>query len=148
MFIGVSPASDLPVAEFFLGSDAKFLFLVNNEETEVFETDFLVEQAVCADDDVNFSGFEVGKDLLFFLGRTEPIEVIYCESEGIEPILEGFVVLKGKNGSWDKYCHLFSGNNCLEGGADGDFRFSKTNVAANEAIHGIWFLHILLDVIG
>ena len=40
--------------------------------------------------------------------------------------------------------NLLGVRNCLEGGPDGDFRFSKTYVTADEAVHRIRGLHIFL----
>ena len=58
---------------FFVG-DAEALLFVDDEQAEVLKLYVFGEQAMRADDDVHFSGFEIGEDYFLFGGGAETAE--------------------------------------------------------------------------
>ncbi len=99
-----------------------------------------------ADDDIDFSGFEVGHDLLLLGGRPEAAEHLDARGESGEALLEGFKMLEGQDGRGGQHRHLFCIGDGFEGGAHGYFGFAVADVAAEQAIHGGGFFEVALDV--
>ena len=58
------------------------------------------------------------------------------------PGAEVAVVLLGEDGSGAEHGHLAASGDGLEGSANGDLRFPKSNVAADEAVHRQRGLHV------
>lgn len=56
-------------------------------------------------------------------------------------------MLLTENGGGSQKSDLFTVHYCLKGGPERHLRFPKTNIPANEAIHWLFFLHILFDLI-
>ncbi len=57
-------------------------------------------------------------------------------------------MLHRQNGRRYQHDHLFAVAYGLEGGANGDFGFAKTHIAANQAVHRVRLFHVVLDVVG
>jgi len=127
-------------------TDAEALFFVDDQEAEVGELNVLGQDAVGADEDVDFTVFEVFEDLFGFLGVAETAELFDADGEGGEAALEALEVLEGEDGGGGENGDLFAIAEGLEGGAHGDFGFTEADVADNEAVHGHNGLHVALDV--
>ncbi|OPZ92384.1 MAG: hypothetical protein BWY72_02543 [Bacteroidetes bacterium ADurb.Bin416] len=79
-------------------------------------------------------------------GRTGAAQVIDGAGKVFQALFEGLVVLEGQDGGGHQYSYLFIIGDSLEGGSDGYFRFSKTHVAANQAVHWAAAFHVGLDI--
>src|SRR5438309_5436242 len=99
-----------------------------------------------ADYDVHFSGFKFGENRLLFGGGAEAAQHFYFGGEGGETALERFEVLECEDGGGGKDGNLFAICDSFERGSHRDFRFTVTNIAAEQAIHGRFAFHIALDV--
>ena len=88
-----------------------------------------------ADEYVYFAFFHPFVDFVFLSGGSETVQVVNVYGKSLKAFAEGVVVLKGEDGVWNKHCHLFRVTACLEGGADGDFSFAETDIAAHQAVH-------------
>ena len=114
---------------------AEFLFFVDNDEAQVCEADIFAEQAVCADDDVYLSFANGGEYVVDFFVGFESAERFDTEWVAGEAAFEGSFVLFCEDGCWDEYGDLFAELCCFECGADGEFCFSESDVAADEPVH-------------
>ena len=77
---------------------AEALFLVDDEQAEVLELEVFGEEAVGADEDVDFAvGYFFEDDLLLF-GGAEAGDHLDVDGEVGEAAFEGFVVLEGEDG--------------------------------------------------
>src|SRR5436190_21923566 len=99
-----------------------------------------------ADDDVHFSGFKFGENRLLFGGGAEAAQHFYFGGKGGETALERFEVLECEDGGGGKDGNLFAIRDRFERGAHRDFRFSVTNIAAEQAIYGRLAFHVAPDV--
>jgi hypothetical protein len=117
---------------------AEFLFFVDDQQAEVFEFNILAQDPVGADQDVEGSLFQFGKDLFLRFRRLEPVQVIHPAGELLQAVGEGLEMLKGKDGSGDEDGDLPAFRDHLECRADSDLRLSESDIAADEAVHLIW----------
>ena len=99
-----------------------------------------------ADQDVHFAGFHSLQNFFDLLGRPEAADHFDRERERRESLLEGFVVLEGKNGGGREHGDLLVIAQGLEGSAHRDFGLAITDVAAQQAIHGELRFHVALHV--
>ena len=128
--------------EFFLVQHAEALLLVNHDEAEVFENNVVLHDAMRADDNVNRASRQIFDDfLLLALGAKarEQLDANRIIRHAFAEIVE---MLLRENGRRHENRNLFSAHHGLERGANGDFRFAKTNVAANQTIHWLGVFHV------
>ena len=101
-----------------------------------------------ADQHVDLAGGELGEDAAL-LGRA-------CESarpsrtldrQVLEALAEGQVVLLGEDGRGHQHERLLAALGRLEGGAQGDLGLAVADVAADQAVHRVGRLHVVLDVV-
>jgi len=102
---------------------------------------------VRADEDVDLAGGEVGEDATLFGGRTEARHHLDRHGKVVEALPERHVVLLGEDRRGDEHERLFARLGGLEGGADGDLRLAVADVAADETVHRVRRLHVVLDVV-
>src|SRR5580704_5056581 len=83
--------------EAFFVADAEALLFIDYEEAEILELEVLLQDGVCADEDVDltFGGFF--EDELFLLGGAEAGDHLDVDGEVGEAALEGFEVLEGED---------------------------------------------------
>jgi len=74
------------------------LLLIDDHQAEILEAYIFGEQAVRADDDVDFASFEGGENLLLLRGGTEAAEHLDTNRKGGEAALKGFEMLEGEDG--------------------------------------------------
>ena len=137
-------------AEIFLQpllvQDAETLFLVDDDQAEIFEGDILAEEAVGADHDVHAPVAQSGERLLLLLRRAKTAE----QADGHRIIghafAQGLPMLLGQHGGGREEGDLLAAHHGFEGRADGDFRFAETDVAADETVHRFGRFHVLLGI--
>ena len=117
--------------------DAEALLFVDDEQAEIVKLDVLGKQAVGADDDVHFAGFQIRQDFFLLRGAAEAAEHLDAHGKRREAALEGFEMLEGENGGGREHGDLFAVADRLESGAHGDFGFAVADVAAEEAVHRV-----------
>ena len=84
-------------------------------------------------------------DVFEFLGSAEAAEHLDAHRKGLEAAFEGLEVLKRKDCSRRQDDHLLAVAERLEGRAHDDFGLAVADIAAEQAVHGLRALHILLD---
>ncbi len=82
------------------------------------------------------------------LAALEPADGFDVERIIHHPLAEGSLVLLGQHGRGDEDRHLLAIFDSLERGPHGEFGFSVSDVAAEQAIHRAGLLHVLLDLLG
>ncbi len=138
----------LHLSQFLLCGNAEFLFLVDNQQTEVVELHRLPYQLVRTDDDVCLARFQVGENLFRLLRRPRPRQVVHPHGHILQTARESLVMLVGKHRGGHHDRHLFGITGGLEGGSYRHLRLSEAHVAAHEAVHGAVALHVGLHVVG
>src|SRR5437879_11284028 len=99
-----------------------------------------------ANHNVYFPGFEIGQNLLLLNRATEAAQQFDAHGKGGKPFLEGFEMLKGKDRRRRENRDLLAIHHDFEGRAHRYFRFPVAHIAAEEPIHRLAFLPVLLDV--
>ena len=90
-----------------------------------------------ADHDIDRSVGESFEGLFDFGGAAKAIEEVNGDRELRHAGAEIAMVLLGENGGGAKHGYLAASGDGFEGRADGDFCFSKTDIAADEPVHGL-----------
>src|SRR5260370_15241931 len=113
------------------------LFFVYDEQSEVGELYVFGEQAVGADQDIDFASLHFLQNFFLLLGRAETTDHFNGDREGRETLLERLVVLECEYGGGCEYRDLFIVADGFECGAHGDFGFAVAHIAAQQAVHGL-----------
>ena len=124
---------------------AEAVLLVNDDESEVLEVHLVGKELVRADDDIDRSVGEAFERLRGFLPRTEAREFGNRHGPCAEAVAEGGGVLFGQKRCRAEDCNLAARHRCNEGGAERNFGFPESNVAADEAVHGLAGSHVAHD---
>ena len=135
------------VFEFLLVGDSEALLLIDDGEAEILVGDVAGDEAVGADDHIDGAvgeAFDGGAD---FGGGAEAVEEIDADRVVGEAFAEGAPVLLCEDGGGAEEGGLFAAGDALEGGADGDFGFPESDVAADEAVHGVGGFEVVLGVL-
>jgi hypothetical protein len=119
----------------FLVRHAEALLFVDDEQAKISKGHILGEQAVCADDDVQLAGREIGENLLLFGLRPEAADHFRAHREAGESSLDGPQVLKGQHGRRREKRDLLAVHDDLERRAHRDFGLAVTDVATEQAVH-------------
>ena len=121
--------------EALLVHDAEALLLVDDDQSEIGESDVFLQQAVRADDDVDLAFGEIAEDALLIGLRREARELFDAYGKGAEARAEGAVVLIGEQRRRHEHRDLLLVGDRLECGAHRDFGLAVADVAADQAIH-------------
>ena len=134
--------------EFFLVFNTKALFLINNHKTQLFEYNILLYDSVGSNEDINFAGGNLSKNLFLFCRSNKARKSFNLYREVLKTALAGFVMLFCKNCSRGQEGYLFSAHYSLKSCSHGNFRLSITNIATNQAVHRNRLFHISLYFFG
>src|ERR1700704_1194772 len=105
----------------FLIGYTEALFFIDDHQAEILEAYIFGEQAVRADDDVDFARFEGRENLFLLRGGSEAAEHLDTNRKGGEAALEGFEMLEGEDGGGRQNGNLLGIGDGFEGGAHGHF---------------------------
>ncbi len=103
-------------------------------------------QTMGADHDVDLSPLQTGHHVGLFPGGPEAGEDLHPHRKVGQPLAEGGVVLLGENRRRHENGDLLPILHRLEGGAHRHLGLSVADVAADQAVHRLRGLHVLLDV--
>ena len=137
----------LQLAQLLFGRDAEFLFLIDDEQSEVLPFHCLCKHAVCAHEDVYASVCESLKHVLRLLGCSCSCEVVNRHGQSVQSLGECFVVLEGQYGGRHEHGNLFVVAGGFEGSPDCYLCLTKSHVAADEAVHRACLLHVVLHLL-
>ena len=125
--------------------NAKPLFLIHDQQAQVLERHIRLQQPVCADQNIHrpFGCFLQRYPLL---GRClKPADHSHRQAEGGKPAGKRLKMLLRQHRGRHQHRNLFTAHDSLERRPQRHFRFSEPNIAAEQAVHGLGFLHIRLD---
>jgi len=128
--------------EAFFLLHAEAVLFVENDQTQIVEFHILLNELVCADDDVQFSFRQIFQRLAHLFGGAEARQLGDLDRPVCEAVGEILEVLFGQQRGRDKHCDLFSVHHRDKGGAQGHFRFAEAHIAADEPVHGLAGLQI------
>ncbi len=134
----------LEPAQSLLLGHAEALFLVHDHQAQVLGPDVLRQQPVGADENVHAAGGEVLEDPLLLRRRPEAGEHLHLHREVREPLPEGAVVLLGEDGGRHQDHDLLAVQAGFERGPQSDLGLAVAHVAAEEPVHGLAGLHVVL----
>ena len=95
----------------------------------------------------SLAGAELGEDLALLGGGAEARDHADLDGEVGEALREGHAVLLGEDGGGHQHHRLLAGLGRLEGGAQRHLGLAVAHVAADEAVHGVRRLHVVLDLV-
>ena len=102
---------------------------------------------MCAHDDVHGAFTDALDDLLLAVLRREPAKHFHRDRELAHALADVDPVLPRQHGGGHEDGDLLAAHHGFEGRANGDFGFTKTNIRAEQALHGFGSLHVALDLL-
>ena len=123
------------------------LFLIDDDQSQVFEFDLGIEQFMGADDQVHGPVPQSFDGLLVLRRRLEAGHHLDRDRKTLVPVGESLEMLLGQKSGRHQNGHLFGVLDGLEGSPDGDLGLAEAHVPANEPVHGDGFLHVRLDLV-
>ena len=100
------------------------------------------------DDNVNLPNFQFFKNCFFLFCGAKTIDIIYRDWKIHQSLRERSPMLQSQDGSRHQDSDLLAISDRFKCCTDGDLGFSKSYVSANKAVHGIFALHVGLDIVG
>ena len=94
------------------------------------------------DDDIDFTGRQVGHHRVAFLAGAKTGQLLYPHRPVCEAIDEGLMVLLCEQGGGHEHGYLPAVVNGDEGGAHGDFRLAEAHISAHQPVHGLSRCHV------
>ena len=127
--------------------DAEPLLLVDDQQPEILELDFRVEQLMRADDDIDRPVFQTFDGLLDFLGALEAAHRGDIHREARVTFRERLVMLLHEQRGRYEDRHLLAVLYGFEGGSHRNLSLAEADIATDQAVHRHRFLHIGLDLV-
>ncbi len=100
---------------------------------------------MCPNYDINAAFFKAFHTFFQFLRGAEATEFCDVQWEFTHSLFEIFIMLFGQNSGGHQNADLVSIFYCLKGGSHCHFGFSKTDISAEQSVHGLCPLHVLFD---
>ena len=130
--------------DLFFMCHAKPLFLINDQQTEIFALHILRQQAVGSDHDIHGSTLQPLQSRFLLLRSTEPAHQFHIDRKILHPLCKCIVMLLCQNRRRHQINNLFFLLRCFESRSDCHLGLAKTNVTANQTIHDLPAFHIRL----
>ena len=135
------------LAQLLLHRHAELLFLVDDEQSQVFPHHLLPDELVRAYQYVNLSLGEVGQNLLRLLRRARSREVFHAHRHVLQSVAECLEVLECQHRRRHHQRHLLRVACRLEGSTNGHLGLSESHVAAHQSVHGLRGFHVGLHLL-
>ena len=132
--------------EFLLVQHAEALLLIDHDQAEIFEDDVAGNEPMRADDDIDAAFAQQLQHFFLFGVRTKTAEHFDAHRIIEHALPKHFEMLLRQNGGRREHGDLFAVHDRLERGANGDFGFAETDVAADQAVHRPRTFHVDLRV--
>ena len=127
--------------------DAEPLLLVDDDESQILEFDFRIEQLMRADHHVDGAVLQTRNGVVDFLGGLESAHCGHIHREALIALGERLEMLLHQQRGRYEHGHLFGILHRLESGTYGDLRLAETDVAADETIHRYGSFHVGFDLV-
>ena len=126
--------------------NAETLFLIDNDESQVFEDDVAGNKAMRANDNIHAALAQKLQDLALLALRAKAAQ--HFDSHRIieHSLPERFEMLLCEHSRRREHRDLPSVHDRFERGTDRYFRFTKTDVATNQTVHGSRAFHVVLGL--
>ena len=98
------------------------------------------------DQNIHQSFFQIFCCLLLLGRRPKPAEQIHAHRKFFHPLHKRVVMLLCQNRCRHQIYHLFSVLDRLKCSPNGNFRLSVSDVSADQAVHDLFALHVLLGI--
>ena len=118
---------------FFL-TNAKAMLLIDDQQTQIFKTNLVLNEGVGANDDINLASCECRNHLILRLAGFKARDALDSDRPVRKAIAEGLQVLLCKEGRRHQDGNLLSALDREKSGAHGDFCFTETDIAADQSI--------------
>ena len=128
--------------EFLFNGYAKFLFLINDKQTQVLEFDALAYEFVRTDDYVYFTLGQVFQNHFDLLGRSCARQIVDSHRKVFQTVFEGVIMLISQHGCRHKHGGLLAVGSSLERCTNSNLGFAKTHIATHQSVHGPRTLHV------
>ncbi len=122
--------------------DAETLLLVDHDQAEVFENHVARDESMSADHDVDAAVAQLFQHLALLGVGAETAQHFDPHRVVEHALAEGFEMLLREDGRRGEDRDLFAFHDGLEGGANRDFGFAETDIAADQAIHRARLFHV------
>ncbi len=139
---------DFELFQFLLDRDSKFLFLIDDEQSQILELHILTHQPVRPDEDIDFTFFQLAENILLLFGGACTAQVIYLHREIGQAVTKSVIMLGSQHGGRHQYSRLLPVGSCLECGSYSYLCFSEAYVTADQPIHRSLALHVGLYIAG
>ena len=133
------------LAQQLLLRDAEALLLVDDHEPELLRDHVAREHAVRADQHVDLALAELGEHLLHVGRLAEARDHLDAHREVAVAVAERVPVLLREDRRRHEHQHLLAGDRDGERGAQRDLGLAEADVAADEPVHRVRRLEVLLD---
>ncbi len=114
---------------------AEALFLVDHDQSEFFEEDIVLNQAMRADHDIHRAERQRLEDLFLLPDCAEAGEQFHPDRIIRHSLAEGIEMLLSQDGGGNEHGDLLAIHDGFESGADRHFGFAETDIAADQSIH-------------
>ena len=135
------------LTEFLFHRHSEFLFLINDQESEILELHRLPDEFMRTYQDIYLPLRQVLQNLLGLFRSTSSGKVIDPHRKVFQAFAEGLVVLESKDGGRYQYRHLFGVTSRLKGCTYSNLRLTKAYIPTYQAVHGTSLFHIPLHII-
>ena len=134
-------------AQLFFGAHAEFLLLVDDEQPQVVPLHVFAQQHVCAYDNINAPIGKVGPYLSCLLCRAGPRQIVDPYGEVVQAFAECLEMLVSQHCGRNQHSHLLVVGSRLECRTNGHFGFAESHITANQPVHWLCHLHIVLNIL-
>ena len=134
--------------QLFLVLYAETLLLVNDDQPQILELHVIRKQPVGAHHNVHGAVLQAAQRFFLLLGAAVAAEQPDAYGEGLHARNGGIKMLPRQNGRGRQNRALLAAHHALERRAQGDFGLADADVAAQQAVHRVGLLHVMLDVGG
>ena len=138
----------LQLTELFLHTHSEFLFLIDNQQSQILELDTLADNLMRTDQDVQISFGQVFQNLMGIFGRTGTAQVVHLARHSFQTLLERLVMLESQYRGRYQYRHLLVVGHRLERGTYRHLCLTEAHIAAHQTVHRPVTLHIGFHLLG
>ena len=131
---------------FFFLLDTEALFLIDDEQAEIFPNDLLlIKYRMRADENIDLTQSKFFQRCLLLLCCAKTADNIDGRFKILKTCRKGLIVLLGKNCCRHQDSNLLAVQCRFICCADSNFCFTKTDVAAKKTLHRLFAFHICLN---
>ena len=131
----------------FLVRDTEALLLIDHHQAKVLELHIRLNQPVRANHNIHRAGLQRGHRLGLLRFGPKPREQFHAHGILGHALGKGVKMLLSEHGGGHQHGHLFAGHHRLEHRAYGHLGFTEAHVPADQSIHRLVALHVLLGVV-